>query len=504
MDRVKIIEMRSPLLFLMVFLSFSRVLAQEEEEKIFYPVAYPAFSGNVRITLPPYSYKKIDSLIRKVLKETIGQPVVLPPDIYTGLSLREKFTYHMINAENFGQNCNPESGHDNNKIYRKLTGHFQQLWWARRQWDFFKDNRDSVVRYMNECISATHTIGDNFKWVIVRLDLREMIPALLTTYASQTMKDHDILTALMLLMRQAGYQDLLVTSVYKKLFEDKTNPYSYVTFSTNYERQVTRCAIEFYNGPFVPVPAGQYMVGREKYTVNQRRKVKVDSFYIAKYETTNRQFAAFVATTGYVTDAERRHNGLIFIPGLRDFDWIEDSTACWKYPNGVGRGGIENKMDHPVTGISYHDAEAYCAWAGVRLPTLEEWEIACRAGTSTDFFFGRQDDSISRYANIWWGEDHLKADTVDGYMYTSPVGALAPNPWGLYDMYGNVFEFCTGRLLPDEKPGTAHARGGSWWCSAMSCHYFTSYNIGVVNKRASFSNLGFRVAISHRLDRRIN
>jgi hypothetical protein len=90
----------------------------------------------------------------------------------------------------------------------------------------------------------------------------------------------------------------------------------------------------------------------------------------------------------------------------------------------------------------------------------------------------------------------LLPDSSDGYMYTSPVGHFAPNPWGLYDMYGNVFEFCSGAVRPDEKESLSHARGGSWWCSARSCHYFNSYNIGRVNKRASFSNQGFRVAVS--------
>jgi len=250
-------------------------------------------------------------------------------------------------------------------------------------------------------------------------------------------------------------------------------------------------------GQFVLVPAGQYVVGKAQYAPNVRRKVKVDSFYISKYEVTNRQFASFVTATSYETEAERRHDGLIYVPGLQDFDWITDSTASWQHPNGLARGNIDDKMDHPVTGICYRDAEAYCTWAGVRLPTLEEWEIACRAGTGTDYFFGQRDDSIGRYANIWLGEDHLKGDSVDGYMYTSPVGSFAPNPWGLYDMYGNVFEFCSGRLMPGEKTTLAHARGGSWWCSAMSCHYFTSYNIGAVHKAASFSNLGFRVATSH-------
>ena len=244
---------------------------------------------------------------------------------------------------------------------------------------------------------------------------------------------------------------------------------------------------------FVLVSAGQYIIGKAGHMVNPRHKVRVGSYYIAQYETTNRAFAAFVAATSYVTDAERMHDALVFRPGLKEFEWIDDSTACWRFPNGVSEGGIEEKMDHPVTTISYHDAEAYCKWAGVRLPTLEEWEIACRAGSATDYFFGREDDSIGRYANIWRGRDHTEADSSDGYMYTSPVGRFAPNRWGLYDMYGNVFEFCSGVIRAGEKQSLAHARGGSWWCSARSCHFFNSYDIGRVNRRASFSNQGFRV-----------
>lgn len=244
---------------------------------------------------------------------------------------------------------------------------------------------------------------------------------------------------------------------------------------------------------FVLVPGGIYSVGKKDFPLNPLRKVKIDSFRIAVYETTNRQFAAFTAATGYITDAEHRHDALVFAPGLDEFQWLEDSTASWSYPNGISRGGIENKMDHPVTCISYSDILAYCKWATVRLPTLEEWEIACRAGSATDFFFGNDDDSIGRYANIWHGKDHLSADSSDGYMYTAPVGSFAPNPWGLYDMYGNVFEFCSGHIDAKESRTIAHARGGSWWCSMRACHFFTSYDIGRVNIHASFSNQGFRV-----------
>lgn len=248
---------------------------------------------------------------------------------------------------------------------------------------------------------------------------------------------------------------------------------------------------------YVLVPKGRYWVGKKQHTLNPRRPVNTDSFYIAACETTNRQFAAFVAATGYVTDAEKRHDALVFIPGLKEFEWHNDSTACWRFPNGVSVGGIDQKMDHPVTTISYKDALAYCTWAGVRLPTLEEWEIASRAGAATDYFFGATNKDIGRYANIWHGKDHLQADSSDGYMYTAPVGSFQPNAWGLYDMYGNVFEFCSGKVKPDESPTVAHARGGSWWCSQASCSFFNSADIGRVNQRASFSNQGFRVVKNH-------
>ena len=244
---------------------------------------------------------------------------------------------------------------------------------------------------------------------------------------------------------------------------------------------------------FVSVPAGVYTIGKKGHQLNPLRKVSTKGFSIARRETTNREFAAFVSATGYKTDAERKQNAMIFRPGLREFRWISDSTANWRYPNGVGRGGIEKKMDHPVTCISFSDIQAYCKWAKKRLPSLEEWEIACRAGSAGDYFFGNNREKLIRYANVWHGRDHMVADSSDGYMYTSPVGSFAPNPWGLYDMYGNVFEFCTGKLRPDQKPTIAHARGGSWWCSKNACSFFNSYDIGRVNIHASFSNQGFRV-----------
>lgn len=245
---------------------------------------------------------------------------------------------------------------------------------------------------------------------------------------------------------------------------------------------------------FVHIPAGVYWLGGREHQLNPLRKVEIAGFDLAATELTNRLFEKFVLAAKYTTDAERFKNAMVFEPGLAEFRWLSDSTAYWRFPNGKSRGGIEAKMDHPVTCISYKDAEAYCKWAKVRLPTFDEWEIASRAGAKTTYFWGEDLEQIGHYANIWHGGDHLKADLSDGYVYTSPVGSFKPNGFGLYDVYGNVFEFCTGVLKTDPKNRTiAHARGGSWWCSNHACGFFNSLDIGRVNPQASFSNQGFRV-----------
>ncbi|MGJ7031322.1 formylglycine-generating enzyme family protein [Niabella hirudinis] len=244
---------------------------------------------------------------------------------------------------------------------------------------------------------------------------------------------------------------------------------------------------------FIKIPAGTYEVGLKGHVDNPLRKITVRAFLIAATELTNAAFEKFVLATGYKTEAELFKNALVFEPGLEEFQWLDDSTAYWRYPNGISRGGITDKMNHPVTGISFTDALAYCKWAGVRLPTLDEWEIAARAGSVTKYFEDVTPSTIGRYANIWQGLDHLQSDNSDGFMYTAPVGSFKPNPLGLYDVLGNVFEFCSGSRPRDGGRPVAHARGGSWWCSRNACNFFNGVDIGSVNPHASFSNLGFRV-----------
>lgn len=245
---------------------------------------------------------------------------------------------------------------------------------------------------------------------------------------------------------------------------------------------------------FVKIPSGKYVLGSDASVVNPKHDVESSEFYISKYEITNDQFKKFVDATGYKTTAEKYKNARTFRVGLDEFEWMDDSTANWRFPFGKEFGGIEEKMNYPVTTISYIDIQEFCKWAEVRLPTLDEWEIACRAGSEDNYFFGKDSLLINEYANIWVNRTHKEVLKEDKFLFHSPVGTFKPNAWGLYDMYGNNFEFCSTKYPQiRDKEKLACARGGSWWCSKNSCHYFNSVDIGSVNQIASFSNHGFRV-----------
>ncbi len=249
------------------------------------------------------------------------------------------------------------------------------------------------------------------------------------------------------------------------------------------------------NHLLVIVPAGTYAVGSPDSLRNPARKVALAAYAIATAETTNRQFAAFVAATHYVTDAEKLGTGKVSLEGMADWDWDQVKGANWRHPSGPGGTGWEELGDHPVTQISGSDAEAYCKWLGARLPTLDEWEVAARAGAKTRYPWGEKFDP--KLANTWNGETHRRNTREDGFVYTAPVKSFKPNAWGLHDVIGNVFEYCSG-LPNDAHPGDeAHliaGRGGSWWCSFGTCHFFNLVDIGRMDKHGSLSNQGFRVA----------
>lgn len=246
---------------------------------------------------------------------------------------------------------------------------------------------------------------------------------------------------------------------------------------------------------FVTVPAGTYTVGEVDHPRNPRRDVALAAFSVATTEVTNAQFAKFVEATQFVTDAERHGFGMTFREGMDDWEWYPTPGAYWRKPFGPDEPGIEDKPDHPVTQVSFNDAQAYCRWVGGRLPTVEEWEVAARAGTATRWPWGDEFAPEGKYrANTWQGVTHRENTMEDGHRYTAPAAQFEPNAWGLYDVIGNVFEYCVDESLRDPRGVLlAAGRGGSWWCSTGTCDFFNLVDIGRMHPEGSLANQGFRM-----------
>jgi formylglycine-generating enzyme required for sulfatase activity len=243
------------------------------------------------------------------------------------------------------------------------------------------------------------------------------------------------------------------------------------------------------------IPKGEFTMGSEELPselpVHKVRITKV--FMLAIHPVTVAQFKAFVKDTGHKTEAETRKGALGFNNAARWFD--KKAEYSWKSP------GFEQPDDHPVVCVSWNDAVEFCKWLSrkedkkYRLPTEAEFEYACRAGTTTRFSSGEADESLKEVANLADKSLLKKMDEKivamnaapkgnksagiagwdDGYSFTSPVGKFKPNPWGLYDMHGNVWTWCADwsaryEAGPQDDPtGPAGPtkgrviRGGTWY-----------------------------------------
>jgi len=264
-----------------------------------------------------------------------------------------------------------------------------------------------------------------------------------------------------------------------------------------------------------------------------------NDFSIGQTEVTVGQFQKFVDATGYQTDAEKAGQAWVFQPGaeehLERFSPVEG--ANWRNP------GFEQTDSHPVTCISWHDAQAFCRWlsekegATYRLPTEAEWEYACRAGTRTCYFSGDKPDSVYAVGNVadaslyaLHPEDVLRQRTVslkpgdgDGFAFTAPAKSFEANPWGIHDTHGNVWEWCRDKYSdryykdmatearqkgsrsnpepivdpqgPEDTPKHEHGdwrslRGGSWYVAPLQCR---SSVRAFAEAHDAFSYIGFRV-----------
>lgn len=274
---------------------------------------------------------------------------------------------------------------------------------------------------------------------------------------------------------------------------------------------------------------------------------KVNDFWMDKTEVTNAQFQEFVEATGYKTIAERAIDigeimaqlpagtpppppealepfSLVFqapkreVPNNPAYWWTMVKQADWQHPMGPN-SSIEGKADYPVVHVSWYDAQAYANWAGKRLPTEAEWEYASRGGQEGKIYpWG--DESIEEgkmKANFWQGNFPYQNEVKDGFERLAPVASFAPNGYGLYDMAGNVWEFCAdwyhanyyahrvkNQLIelpegpansydPDEKTVPKKiVRGGSFLCNDSYC---SGYRVAARMKSSADTGLehtGFR------------
>ena len=261
----------------------------------------------------------------------------------------------------------------------------------------------------------------------------------------------------------------------------------------------------------IRIPAGCFQMGSPSNEEGRLpdegpvHRVCIDEFWLGKYEVTRGQFKTFIEATGYRTDADKE-----------GFAWAYDGEWIKKPGNNWNRAGFGQEDDHPVVNVSWDDAEAMAGWlsqkskARFRLPTEAEWEYACRAATQTARFWGDDADRACKYANVadLTAGRQFNAWTThnceDGYVYTAPAGRYEPNGSGLYDMLGNVGEWC-GDVYDKEAYGGHSAknpkyssrdssrviRGGNWLSHLQSARCASRDHLQSPTRRSH--DLGFRL-----------
>ncbi|WP_344392718.1 formylglycine-generating enzyme family protein [Streptomyces vastus] len=263
----------------------------------------------------------------------------------------------------------------------------------------------------------------------------------------------------------------------------------------------------------VTVPTGEFLMGSQDalaYPADGEgpvRTVHVDAFSIDACTVTNAQFARFAADTGHRSLAERTGWSFVFA-GLLPDDfpptrsvvgapwWRQVEGADWRHPDGP-HSTWEDRADHPVVHVDFHDARAYCSWAGKRLPTEAEWERAARGGLHGKVFpWGDELEPGGRpRMNVWQGDFPNRHPTADGWYGTCPVEAYEPNGFGLYNATGNVWEWCDAPFSPAGDGQERVAKGGSYLCHASYCRRYRVAARQGLPPDSTTGNVGFRCAV---------
>jgi hypothetical protein len=234
------------LLYLLLFLSPAFIFAQDNEWKEASPESAAYHKYRLKNTVPPYGLEKVKALMAK-MQPAGNEQRPLAPKEYMSLSAREKFTYHMIHAETYSQNCDvmPPIQDEHKKIFGHLPDAFDEAGWSERQLDFLVSNKDSVFALIKESVNRTNRVGLNYKWAIVEANGLELIPFLVQVYKKDH-KDLDILTVLLLLMKENKYEPFMSSSSNSKLYTSN-NYQSYLQYSTANEELILKRAMDFFN-----------------------------------------------------------------------------------------------------------------------------------------------------------------------------------------------------------------------------------------------------------------
>ena len=263
--------------------------------------------------------------------------------------------------------------------------------------------------------------------------------------------------------------------------------------------------IELYDSSkMIFIKGGKFIFGNDNGLERERpeQEVIVQSFLIDKNLVTVNEFRNFVTSTNYKSEAEKFGNAIVFIDSINTWKLIDGAT--WEYP--LGNSNPLAFDNHPVTQVSWNDALAYCEFCNKTLPTEVQWEYAAseRGQKKNQLFYWGNDLVINNkyMCNTWASGYPNSIGFQDGFKYTSPVGYYGANSLGIFDMAGNVWEWCynwhlpyvgSNQIFPAELQGKAQ-RGGSFLCNPNYCHGFRLSARSATSPESSLFHVGFRCA----------
>jgi hypothetical protein len=238
--------MKFRLLIAILFCSITLFAQEESEWKEASKESQAYHLYRSKTSVPPYELAKVKGLLAKAENDE-EENLKLPAKLYNALSLREKFTYHMIHAESYSQNCDvmPPIQDEHKKIFGNLPDAFDEYSWSERQYDFLRGQRDSVMALIKESVLRSKRMGVNYKSAVVAMNGWEMIPFLISAYNTDK-KDHDILTVLLLLMKQNEYKPLMTSASFTKLYGENADYRAYLDLNKANEDLILERAGNFY------------------------------------------------------------------------------------------------------------------------------------------------------------------------------------------------------------------------------------------------------------------